>query len=92
MARYRHLPTVVDAEEWTGDWEALQSWLEVMGLLPESMGHAPPVSRNDDDSLYIATFEGVLQAHLGCTVISSTIGGLYFNRPGVFDLSYELAS
>jgi hypothetical protein len=89
VGKYRKIPVVNDCQRWEGDWDALQEWLDDMDLLPAEVGQAPPVSRNHDGSLYIATFEGVLKAELGHWLIRGQVGELYFNRPHVFHRGYE---
>lgn len=95
MTRYRKLPVEIDAVLNDGTWPPIIAFLdEASGLsgMIFQPGQEPPVTRNSDGTLNIATLEGVMRANVGDYVIRGVSGELYPCKPDIFAKTYELAA
>lgn len=92
--KFRKKPIVIDATCNQGTWPPILSWLEELagdkfgGFAFQPM-KAPPITRNSDGSLNIATLEGVMRADVGDWIIRGVKGELYPCKPDIFAATYE---
>ena len=95
MAKYRKKPVVVEAEQWDGTEECLQSTILPFvdfTILPDDgshkggpgIGYTPP-----DGNLMIPTLEGAMTASPGDWIIKGVKGELYPCKPDIFEMTYE---
>lgn len=92
--KFRKKPVVIEATCNHGTWSPILAWLE--GIPGDKFGGfafapltAPPVTRNDDGSLNIATLEGTMRAEVGDWIIQGVKGELYPCKPDIFAATYE---
>jgi len=91
MAKYRKLPVVIDAIEWTG--ENLMDVLRFTGV------HFSAKLWSEDDfkrivrneGLKIFTLEGSLKSSIGDYIIRGVSGEFYPCKPDIFHKTYEPA-
>ena len=81
MAKYRKLPVVIDAIQWTGDIHAVDAFV---GANSERL-----VAPGDDNTLNIHTLEGVMSANRLDYIIRGVAGELYPCKPDIFERTYE---
>lgn len=90
MAKYRKKPVVIDAIHNHGTWAPIVEWLEgLTGGFAFPVGMAPPITRNEDGSLNIATLEGVMRASVGDFVIRGVKNEFYPCKSDIFAATYE---
>ena len=77
MAKYRKKPVVIDAVQWNGRNEIYISKF-IGGNL--EMG---------DETLFIQTLEGKMEASVGDYIIKGIKGEFYPCKPDVFEKTYE---
>ena len=81
MAKFRKKPVVIDAVQWTGDFQAISAFVgdseDVLFL-------------NPDGSLSIPTLEGEMSGQLGDWIIRGIKGEFYPCKPEIFEGSYDL--
>ena len=83
--RYRKKPVVIEAMQWTGDnFAALDKWMGDGGDLTHRTFPA-------DGRVEIDTLEGVMTASLNDWIIRGVSGEHYPCKPGIFEMTYELA-
>lgn len=80
MAKYKKKPVVIDAEQWTGCTSPK------MDQLVEGQEHKLAVQGT---TLFIATFEGEMEANRGDYIIKGIQGELYPCKPDIFESTYE---
>lgn len=95
MSKFRKKSIVVDAIRNDGTWKPIIDWLQEAagdGLIFQP-GQSPPITRNDDGSLNIATREGTMRAEVGDWVIREPFSTgdrcLYPCKPDIFEATYE---
>lgn len=77
MSKYRKIPIVLDAVQWTGN---------NFGDLTEFMHNAYGV---DGEKITIQTLEGVMTADVGDWIIKGVKGEFYPCKPDIFEAIYE---
>lgn len=83
---YRKKPVEVKAFRWDGgNWSGLTAWLDWLGY-DEMHG---PAMRQADDSAFIHTMEGEMEAEPGDWIIRGVEGEFYPCKPDIFDQTYE---
>jgi hypothetical protein len=88
--RYRKRPVVIDAFQWTGDFDALDAWFHSMGYLED--GHAGIYEDHNpagEGLLVIPTLEGEMRALRGDYIIRGVKGEFYPCKPDIFTATYE---
>lgn len=80
MAKYRKKPVVIDAIQWNGRNEIAVSKF-IGGNL--EMG---------DETLFIQTLEGKMEASVGDYIIKGIKGEFYPCKPDIFEKTYEPVS
>ena len=80
MAEYRKKPVVIDAFQWDGSDECLESVYRELktGRIARDTNH-----------LYIKTLEGDMTANLGDYIIKGIKGEFYPIKPDIFHKTYE---
>jgi hypothetical protein len=86
MPKFRKIPVVIEAVEWTG--ENRDEINEFIGLKenPDDAIHA-----YQNDGLLIKTLEGTHLAHPGDMIIKGVKGEFYPCKPDIFAMTYEPA-
>ena len=85
MAKYRKLPVVIEAFQWTGGPDQTEDPEWIVEALDS--GAVTIVYPN----LFINTLKGETKADVGDWIIKGIQGELYPCKPSVFDKTYELA-
>lgn len=91
MAKFRKKPVEIEAIRNDGTWKPIIQWLQQLsgGGMVFQPGQEPPITRNDDGSLNIATLEGTMRADVGDWVIQGVKGELYPCKPDIFAATYD---
>lgn len=91
MSKFRKKPVVIEAINNEGEWAPIRDWLVELaaGGLAFAPLTSPPVTRNKDGSLNIATAEGVMRGDVGDWIIQGVKGELYPCKPDIFVATYE---
>lgn len=91
IQRYRKKPVVIDAVRNDGEWPTILEWLDALagGRYSIPIGHKPPITRETDGSLVIATLEGTMRADVGDYVIRGVQGEFYPCKPEIFEATYD---
>ena len=93
MPKFRKKPVTVDAIRNDGEWATVRDWLiELNPPFGFAFLGTPPITRNDDGSLNIATLEGTMRADVGDWIIKGVKGEFYPCKPDIFDAIYESVS
>ena len=77
MAKYRKKPVVIEAIQWNGRNE-----VEVSNFIGGNL-------EMGDESLFIQTLEGKMEASVGDFIIKGVKGEFYPCKPDVFEKTYE---
>ena len=91
--KFRKKPVVIEAVRNDAMWSTIRDWL--IAFSPELGGFAfapltsPPITRNRDGSLNIATPEGTMLANVGDWIIRGVKGEFYPCKPDIFEATYE---
>lgn len=94
MAKFTKKPVEIDAFQWTGDFQALDQWMESLGYgssdEPQDGAGDPPMWLKDGDpsTLLIGTLEGDMVSPSGWWIIRGVEGEFYSCKPSVFDATY----
>lgn len=84
--KYRKIPAVIDAMEWTGDASALPAF----ALSIHSPNNKTALIYNKiTGALIVRTLEGDMTATIGDFLIRGVEGELYFCKPEIFKKTYE---
>ena len=81
MAKYRKLPVVIDAVQWTGNIHAIDDFV---GDESERL-----ITPGDGNTLSVHTLEGVMTANRLDYIIRGVRGELYPCKPDIFESTYE---
>lgn len=80
MAKYRKKPVVIEAVQWTGDFQ----------LICDLVGDSEDVVLlNTDESLDIPTREGRMRGDFNDWIIKGIKGEFYPCKPDIFEATYE---
>lgn len=91
MPKFRKKPVVITAIKNDGTWATIREWIfNECGWSP-TIGQIPPITRNDDGSLNIATLEGTHLGNVGDYIICGVKGEFYPCKPDIFESTYESA-
>lgn len=77
--RYRKKPVVIEALQWTGDWEPVREFILGGGGFAHVAG----------EELLIETEEGVMHASPGDWIIKGVASEFYPCKPDIFEATYE---
>ena len=80
MPQFRKKPVVIDAVEWTGDFDAIRAFMDVSEDV---------IWHNDDETLDVPTLEGKMKARPGDWIIRGVKGEIYPIKPDIFAAPYE---
>ena len=95
--KFRKKPVVIDAFQWTGDFDALDMWLNDLGYSEDGDDGKP----NGPDGIYedhnpagepllvIPTLEGDMTALKNDWIIRGVKGEFYPCKPDIFEATYE---
>ncbi|PLS36802.1 hypothetical protein CYV26_02045 [Carnobacterium maltaromaticum] len=94
MAKYRIMPVVVEALQWTGS-----NMSEIKSFIGESLLGYKPLFETDWEvglgamraELSIKTIDSVVKVVNGDYIIKGVQGEFYPCKPDIFELTYELA-
>ena len=88
MQKFKKKPVVIDAVKWNGDVDLADriadEWMDVDS-------DRTIVTHDGNDSLFIETLEGEMEAKVGDWIIRGVAGELYPCKPDIFEATYELA-
>lgn len=89
--KYRKKPVVIEAIKNDGTWPPIVQWLQALAgsYFAFQPGTSPPVTRNHDGSLSVATLEGAMRCDVGDWIIQGIKGELYPCKPDIFEATYE---
>ncbi|WP_313430035.1 hypothetical protein [Siminovitchia terrae] len=87
MARYRKKPVVVDAFQWTGDREQIEDPEWIVDAIEK--GSVVFAQINDETSMGIMTWEGLMVAEPRDYIIKGIQGEIYPCKPDIFEQTYE---
>lgn len=79
MGKYRKIPVVIEAVQWLGD-----NADKIEAFLGEESPYA-----FENDTILIATLEGVMTAALGDWIIRGVNGEFYPCKPDIFAKTYQ---
>jgi hypothetical protein len=88
MSLYRKKPVVIEAIQWDGTWDSLDTInayypkLETSGLIENKVNKTI-------QSWYIRTLEGMYCVSKGDYIIKGVKGEFYPCKPDIFELTYE---
>lgn len=85
IKQYRKKPIVIEAIQYTGDWDNLS---EVIGWMFPDMSKYHNWTL-DDERYPIQTLEGVMYASPNDWIIKGVNGEFYPCKPDIFEKSYE---
>ena len=91
MPRFRKKPVVIDAIKNEGEWSSVIQWLQDLAgaELIFQPGEEPPMTRNEDGSINIATPEGTMRANVDDWIIRGIKGEFYPCKPDIFEATYD---
>ena len=93
MSQFRKKPVVIEAFQWSGDFDALDAWLNGLGYSEdgEDGGAADGIHESDTEEhiLVIPTEEGEHRAMVGDYIIRGVQGEFYPCKPDIFAATYE---
>lgn len=78
--KFRKKPVVIDAVQWTGNANEIESFMKQPML---------SVFENDKPTLKITTLEGTMTAEPGDWIIRGIKGEFYPCKPDIFEATYE---
>ena len=82
MSRFKKKPVVIDAVQWTGDFDAIS----------EFVGNSEYVLwLNKDGTIDVPTLSGTVCAQQGDWIIRGVKGEFYLCKPDIFEATYEAA-
>lgn len=85
MAKYRKIPVVIEAVQWTGD-----NVREIYDFtLNDKNNKSITVTDYPEKALYIETLEGTMKASEGDYIIKGVQGEIYPCKPNIFEQTYE---
>lgn len=92
MTKYRKIPVVIEAIQWTGD--NLAEVIDLVGLHPSvhNMSWEDYESLVRDCGLKIFTLEGTMMASVGDYIIRGVDGEVYPCKPHIFERTYDPCS
>lgn len=89
MPKFRKKPVVINAFQWTGNWEEFTKWLVSLGEDVSENSDGPAMWRNADASLTIDTLEGDMRGDLNDWIIRGVNGEYYPCKPDIFEKTYD---
>ncbi|WP_419833721.1 hypothetical protein [Endozoicomonas atrinae] len=88
MKRFKKKPVIIDAVQWNGDDDLAvliaTEWMD-------DKSKETLITHDGNDSLFIETLEGEMEAKVGDWIIRGVAGELYPCKPDIFEAIYELA-
>lgn len=85
MAKYRKIPVVIEAVQWTGD-----NIKEIYDFtLNDKNNRSITITDNPEKAIYIETLEGTMKASEGDYIIKGVQGEIYPCKPNIFEQTYE---
>ena len=103
MPHFRKKPVVIDAFQWTGDFDALEAWLDSMGYQADGEDGQPQPNFYEDHNAQGKSFlvipgledgpdsQFIHAADEGDWIIRGVKGEFYPCKPDAFAASYESA-
>jgi hypothetical protein len=85
--KYRKKPVVIEAEQWTGDRNVMDSFIGLVEK-PEEGNHAYYRDENKNQ-IIVKTLEGNMAADIGDWIIKGVKGEFYPCKPEIFEMTYE---
>ena len=92
MAKYKKIPVVIEAFQWTADvrQEEDPEWINQALLTPWGVGAARIINSGTPDvKMEIFTLEGIHTASPNDYIIQGVRGELYPCKPDIFKLTYD---
>lgn len=87
MAKYRKLPVVIDAVQWSGNvFDEVTDWISA--ALSTGVGEVGGIFRLGDE-IHVFTIEGTMKAQPGDYILRGIKGEIYPCKPDIFKNTYE---
>ncbi|HEX5704844.1 MAG TPA: hypothetical protein VFX97_16720 [Pyrinomonadaceae bacterium] len=86
MAKFRKKPVVIDAIQFVGVFDQIDTWLDGMGYQEDE---DPSMWPNEDGSITICTLEGEMKCSPGDWIIRGVAGEFYPCKPQIFAATYD---